>query len=87
MHLRQLGFKIINVPRAAIRAFWPGISYVNSLVVNRDLYLPSAGFLRHESKVYEKLSAQIPDFKLHFVPAFSQIVKNGGVHCSAKAIR
>lgn len=85
--LIDFGFKIISVPSPYNESSWAGVSYVNSLIVDKDLFIPSLGLGLSESSIRDEITSQAPDIKIHLVPAWLQISNNGGVHCSVKAIR
>jgi hypothetical protein len=85
--LEEMGYKIINVPSPYHESGWAGLSYVNSLAVEKDLFLPSIGLRSFESALKSKLESDLGDFKVHLIPSKIQVLKNGGIHCTVKAIR
>lgn len=85
--LVKLGFQLIDVPSPYSEASWAGLSHVNSLVVNKDLFIPSFGLPNFEALVKSEILRQAPDLKVYAIPSLIQISSNGGVHCSVKAVR
>ncbi len=85
--LKEMGYKIINVPSPHHESSWAGLSYVNSLAVDKDLFLPSIGLRSFEPALKSKLASDLGDFRVHLIPSKIQVMKNGGIHCTVKAIR
>ena len=90
--LEALGFRVIRVPafRVDLRRerSWPGISYVNGLVVDRQIFLPRFGLGEVEEKVFRDVATQLPE-GYSIVPVFAErvLIRNGGLHCLAGLIR
>jgi hypothetical protein len=90
--LESLGLKVIRVPRIAgdaeLRLPWAGVSYVNNLLVNKTLFVPSMGFPVGEDGIFESLQHQLPP-GYRVIPIYARhlILNNGGLHCAAGIIR
>ena len=90
--LRALGFRVIPVPafRVDLRRphDWPGISYVNGLVVDKQLFLPRFGLGEVEDRLFRDLGAQLPaGYEVVPVDAQRVLIRNGGLHCLAGLVR
>ncbi len=89
--LRALGFRVVRVPRIAgdpgLHIPWAGISYANSLVLGRKLFVPVFGLGLPEDNYIEKLQTDLPDCEVVPVYARHMILNNGGVHCAMAALR
>lgn len=46
-----------------------GVSYVNELVYNNNLYVPSYALKNIEKKVLKNLRKQLPDYNIQMIPA------------------
>jgi hypothetical protein len=90
--LEGLGFRVVRVPRfggdARLKVPWSGISYVNSLLVDRCLFVPEFGFGPPEQRIFDELDAALPP-DLEVVPIYARhmLLYNGGVHCSVAIVR
>jgi hypothetical protein len=90
--LEGLGFRVVRVPRFAdgpeLEVAWSGISYVNSLLVDRRLFVPQFGFGPPEQAIFEELDRALPpDYEVVPVYARHMLLYNGGVHCSVAIVR
>lgn len=90
--LEALGFSVVRVPRLGgdpeLDVPWAGISYVNSLLVDRTLFVPRFGLGEVEQKIFEDLQRKLPaDYRV--VPVFARhmLLYNGGVHCTVAIVR
>jgi hypothetical protein len=90
--LERIGFRVITVPayRVDLRSKrdWPGISYVNALVVDDQVFVPRFGLGAAEDQVFRDLGARLPP-RYVVVPIDAQraLVRNGGLHCLAGLVR
>jgi hypothetical protein len=84
--IERMGFKIIRVPRfpgGPGGDHWPGISFVNLLLVDKTLFVPTFGLGKAEDDIVAKLAKQLPEgHTLHPVYSRHALMYNGGVHCS-----
>jgi hypothetical protein len=90
--LEAMGFRVVRVPAFRVdlngpRA-WPGISYVNALVVDQQIFVPRFGLGEVEERIFREVGAQLPA-GYSIVPIDSQrvLIRNGGLHCLAGLIR
>lgn len=90
--LQALGFRVIEVPalRVDLRSphEWPGISYVNGLVVDQQVFVPRFGLGEVEDRIFRELGAALPP-GYTVVPVYAQrvLIRNGGLHCLAGLVR
>ncbi len=90
--LEQLGFRVVRVPRLAgdpvLKPKWPGVSYVNSTLIDRTLFMPEFGLGEAEWALFDRIRAQIPA-KYRVVPVYARhvLLYNGGIHCVSGLIR
>src|SRR5690606_3380495 len=90
--LAALGFGIVRVPRFGSdqnrSTEWAGLGYVNSLLVDRVLYVPVFGLGAVESEIIADLRRALPD-GYRVVPTYARhmLLHNGGVHCTVAIIR
>jgi len=90
--LEALGLRVIRVPSFRVNLVrpreWPGISYVNALVVDQQVFVPRFGLGAVEDRLLAELGAQLPD-GYTVVPVFAQrvLIRNGGLHCLAGLVR
>ncbi len=90
--LEELGFHVVRVPRitgtSTLGAAWPGISYVNGLLVDKTFFVPSFGLGESEDLILKRLASQLPDSYV-IVPVYSQhsLLHNGGIHCISGILR
>ncbi len=90
--LQELGFRVIRVPqiggRPDFQTAWPGVSYVNSLLVDNLLFLPIFGLDSFESQLVHTLENELPE-RYQVIPTMAQhmIVYNGGIHCMLAIVR
>jgi hypothetical protein len=84
--IERMGFNVIRVPRfpgGPGGDHWPGISYVNLLLVDKTLFVPTFGLGKAEDDILAKLAKQLPEgYNLEPVYARHALMYNGGVHCS-----
>ncbi|UCF36491.1 MAG: agmatine deiminase family protein [Acidobacteriota bacterium] len=90
--LRDLGFRVIFVPRIAgdpnLTTAWAGISYTNSLLIDKMLFIPRFGLGSAEDEMFERVQAQLPDgYQLIPVYARRTLLFNGGIHCLFGIVR
>ncbi len=62
--LEAVGFRVVRVPAFRVGSNgprgWPGISYVNALVVDEQVFVPRFGLGEVEDRVFRELGAQLP---------------------------
>jgi hypothetical protein len=84
--IERMGFNVIRVPRfpgGPGGDHWPGISYVNLLLVDKTLFVPTFGLGKAEDAILAKLAKQLPEgYNLEPVYARHALMYSGGVHCS-----
>lgn len=90
--LEAMGFQVVRVPRLGgdpeLEVPWAGISYANSLLVDRTLFVPRFGLGDLERKIFDDLQQKLPpDYRV--VPVFARhmLLYNGGVHCTVAIVR
>ena len=90
--LEAIGFRVIRVPAfrvdLRVRRTWPGVSYVNGLVVDEQVFLPRFGLGDVEERIFRDVGSQLP-WGYSVVPIDAQrvLVRNGGLHCLAGLVR
>lgn len=88
--IRKLGFKVARIPYlySPEESDWPGISYTNSLLFEKTLFVPAAGLGEAEDAIFEKIRETLPD-GYEVVPVYARfgLMNNGGVHCVFGVIR
>ena len=90
--LEGMGFCVIQIPafRVNLRKErdWPGISYVNGLVVDKQVFLPQFGLGEIEDDIFRLVEAQLPK-GYSIVPIYAQgvLIRNGGLHCLTGLVR
>jgi len=90
--LEKMGFRVIRVPafRVNLRKErdWPGISYVNALVIDRQVFVPRFGLGEAEDGIFRLVQAQLPPgYSIVPIDAQRVLIRNGGLHCLAGLIR
>jgi len=90
--LEAMGFRVVRVPAFRVGSNgprgWPGISYVNALVVDEQIFVPRFGLGEVEERVFRELGAQVPaGYSVVPVDAEQVLIRNGGLHCLAGLIR
>jgi hypothetical protein len=90
--LERIGFRVVTVPayRVDLRSQrdWPGISYVNGLVVDEQIFVPRFGLGAAEDQVFRELGVRIPPgYAVVPIDAQRALVRNGGLHCLAGLVR
>ena len=92
LELERLGFRVIRVPRLAgdpvLKPRWPGVSYVNSLIVDQTIFVPEFGLGEAEWALFDRIREQLPP-KYRVVPVYARkvLLHNGGLHCVSGLIR
>ena len=90
--LEAAGFRVVRVPAfrvdlTAPRA-WPGVSYVNALVVDRQIFVPRFGLGEVEERLFREAGAALPaGYSIVPIDAQEVLVRNGGLHCLAGLMR
>ncbi len=90
--LEGLGFQVIKVPRIAgdpdLGVPWSGISYVNSLLIDKTLFVPQFGLGPGEDLIYDELEERLPR-GYQVVPVYARrtLLFNGGLHCVVGIVR
>jgi hypothetical protein len=90
--LEAMGFRVVRVPafRVDLNAprDWPGISYVNALVVDQQVFVPRFGLGEVEDRLFRDVGAQLPaGYSIVPVDAQRVLIRNGGLHCLAGLVR
>jgi hypothetical protein len=90
--LEAMGFRVIRIPAFRVdlrgRRDWPGISYVNGLVVDEQIFLPRFGLGEVEDKLFREVGAQLPrGYSIVPIDAQRVLIRNGGLHCLAGLVR
>jgi len=90
--LEAMGFRVVRVPAFRVdlsgpRA-WPGISYVNALVVDQQVFVPRFGLGEVEDRLLHDVAGQLPaGYSVVPVDAQQVLIRNGGLHCLAGLVR
>ena len=62
--LEAMGFRVVRVPAFRVDLNgprdWPGISYVNALVVDQQVFVPRFGLGEVEDRLLRDVGAQLP---------------------------
>jgi agmatine/peptidylarginine deiminase len=67
---------------------WPGISYVNALVVDQQLFVPRFGLGDVEDRLLRDVGAQLPaGYSIVPIDAQRILIRNGGLHCLTGLVR
>ena len=90
--LEAVGFRVVRVPAFRVDLVaargWPGISYVNALVVDEQIFVPRFGLGEVEDRVFRDAGARLPaGYSLVPIDAQQVLIRNGGLHCLAGLIR
>jgi hypothetical protein len=90
--LEAMGFRVVRVPAFRVDLNgprdWPGISYVNDLVVDQQIFVPRFGLGEVEERVFREVGAQLPaGYSIVPIDAQRILIRNGGLHCLAGLIR
>jgi hypothetical protein len=90
--LEAVGFRVVRVPAFRVDLVaargWPGISYVNALVVDQQIFVPRFGLGEVEDRVFRDAGAQLPaGYSLVPIDAQQVLIRNGGLHCLAGLVR
>lgn len=89
--IKKLGFRVIRVPylySPEAQEEWPGISYANSLLVDKTLFVPAVGLGKYEERLFREMRKRLPK-GYELVPVYARfgLMNNGGVHCVFGVIR
>jgi len=90
--LEGIGFRVIRIPAfrvdLTVERTWPGISYVNCLVVDTQIFVPRFGLGEVEDRLFRDVAAQLPR-GYSIVPIYAQrvLIRNGGLHCLTGLVR
>ncbi len=90
--LEAMGFRVVRVPAFRVDLNgprdWPGISYVNALVVDQQIFVPRFGLGEVEDRLLRDVGAQLPaGYSIVPVDARQVLIRNGGLHCLAGLVR
>ncbi len=90
--LEALGFRVVRVPAFRVDLVaargWPGISYVNALVVDQQVFVPRFGLGEVEERLFREAGAQLPTgYSIVPIDAQQVLIRNGGLHCLAGLVR
>jgi hypothetical protein len=90
--LEQVGFDVVRVPRFGsdhdLNTTWTGVGYVNSLVVDEDVFVPTLGLGNVEARMIADIQQRLPD-RYRVVPVYARymLLQSGGVHCTVAIVR
>ena len=90
--LEAIGFRVVRVPAFRVDLNgprgWPGISYVNALVVDQQVFVPRFGLGEVEERLFREAGAQLPaGYSIVPIDAQQVLIRNGGLHCLAGLVR
>jgi hypothetical protein len=90
--LEATGFRVVRVPAFRVDLNgprdWPGISYVNDLVVDKQIFVPRFGLGEVEARIFREVGAQLPaGYSIVPIDAQRVLIRNGGLHCLAGLVR
>jgi len=90
--LRDRGFRVVEAPAFRVDLTrprdWPGISYVNAVVIDRQVFVPRFGLGEPEDRILRELGAQLPGgYSVIPVLAERVLIRNGGLHCLVGLVR
>lgn len=90
--LEAIGFRVVEVPAFRVDLNggrrWPGLSYVNALVVDRQVFVPRFGLGGVEDRLLREAEARLPPgYTLVPIDAQQVLIRNGGLHCLAGLVR
>ena len=88
--IERLGFRVVRVPHLVAEhgSRWPGVSYANSLVWGRRIFMPALGLGDYEQRLFQDLAAKLDSaYEIVPVPARHTLLRNGGVHCVFGLVR
>lgn len=90
--LEAMGFRVVRVPAFRVDLLrprdWPGISYVNALVVDEQIFVPRFGLGEVEDRLLRDVGAELPaGYAIVPVDAQRVLIRNGGLHCLAGLVR
>lgn len=89
--LEAMGFRLVRVPLVAfdpsLKTGIPGLSYANSIVIGKRIFMPSIGFEDFERNIRNSVRTALPDYEI--VPVFARhaILHGGGIHCMVGIVR
>lgn len=87
--LKAAGFDVRTIPRILPYGVpWAGISYTNSILIDRTLFVPFFGLGEPEVKLVAQIQETLKG-KYDVVPIFARhnLIHNGGLHCTFALIR
>jgi len=90
--LEAMGFRVVRVPAFRVDLLrprdWPGISHVNALVVDEQIFVPRFGLGEVEDRLLRDVAAQLPaGYAIVPIDAQQVLIRNGGLHCLAGVVR
>jgi Porphyromonas-type peptidyl-arginine deiminase len=90
--LERTGLRVIRMPAYRVNLTrergWPGISYVNGLVVDQQIFLPRFGLGDVEDELFRDVGARLPSgYSIVPIDAQRVLIRNGGLHCLAGLVR
>jgi hypothetical protein len=90
--LEAMGVRVVRVPAFRVDLKgprdWPGISYVNALVVDQQLFVPRFGLGDVEDRLLRDVGAQLPaGYSIVPIDAQRILIRNGGLHCLTGLVR
>jgi agmatine/peptidylarginine deiminase len=79
--LTEWGFRVVRVPHLSSGGVLR-VSYVNSLLVGRRLFMPTLGLGRFEERMFAQLTSELSgQYEIIPVDARRVLMLNGGLHC------
>lgn len=89
--IHRLGFRVIRVPYLIAPKkldVWAGISYVNLVMLDRMLLVPTFGLGEAEGAILANLAKNVGrSYRVIPIDARFSLVFNGGVHCAFAVVR
>ena len=90
--LEAMGFRVVRVPAFRVDLNgprdWPGISYVNALVLDQQVFVPRFGLGEVEDRLLRDVGAQLPvGYSIVLIDAQRVLIRNGGLHCLTGLVR
>jgi hypothetical protein len=85
--LTEWGFRVVRVPHLSSGGVLR-VSYVNSLLVGRRLFMPTLGLGRFEERMFAQLTSELSgQYEIIPVDARRVLMLNGGLHCMFGILR
>ena len=85
------GFRVVRVPYVyspKLHDSWPGVSYANSFIDGRKIFMPAIGLGPLETAMFADMQERVgPGYQIIPVNAWSAVLNNGGAHCVFGIVR